>query len=140
MSLIHTCNLAGGNPFEYLTALQLHITEIRADPHLWMPWNYTERLSSSNPYTLLWRVAAVWSGHRGAAQRRSTHPCRKDTLFRVFYSYTFHYWNMMWNLFLAWLKRASLGGRGLLHFVAESSSERFHLCNYSGRHCPMPPA
>jgi len=49
MSLIHTCNLAGANPFEYLTALHLHITEIRADPHLWMPWNYTERLSSSNP-------------------------------------------------------------------------------------------
>lgn len=45
MSLIHTCNLAGTNPFEYLTALQLHAAEVPANPQLWMPWNYTERLS-----------------------------------------------------------------------------------------------
>lgn len=45
MSLIHTCNLAGVNPFEYLTTLQLNVADVRVSPQLWMPWNYTERLS-----------------------------------------------------------------------------------------------
>jgi hypothetical protein len=49
MSLIHTCILAHANPFEYLTALQLHSAEVRQDPHLWLPWNYTERLAQSSP-------------------------------------------------------------------------------------------
>jgi len=40
MSLIHTCNLNGVNPFDYLTALQKHAAELRKDPSAWMPWNY----------------------------------------------------------------------------------------------------
>ena len=41
MSLIHTCNLAGVNPFDYLTALQQHASELSERPDRWMPWNYT---------------------------------------------------------------------------------------------------
>ncbi len=42
MSLIHTCELAGANPFDYLTALQQHPHELADDPSVWMPWNYTD--------------------------------------------------------------------------------------------------
>ena len=41
MSLIHTCNLASANPFDYLTALQEHADEMAKNPGEWMPWNYT---------------------------------------------------------------------------------------------------
>jgi transposase len=45
MSLIHTCELAGANAFEYLTQLQRHASELAANPSAWMPWNYRERLA-----------------------------------------------------------------------------------------------
>ena len=41
MSLIHTCELADANPFDYLTQLQRHAGELVANPSAWMPWNYT---------------------------------------------------------------------------------------------------
>ena len=40
MNLIHTCELADANPFEYLTQLQRHAGELAANPSAWMPWNY----------------------------------------------------------------------------------------------------
>jgi len=42
MSLIHTCELAGANPFEYLTALQQHADVVATHASAWMPWNYRE--------------------------------------------------------------------------------------------------
>jgi len=39
MSLIHTCELNGANPFDYLTELQRHSEELRRSPSEWMPWN-----------------------------------------------------------------------------------------------------
>ena len=45
MSLIHTCELNGANPFDYLTQLQCHWAELRARPSEWMPWNYRETLA-----------------------------------------------------------------------------------------------
>jgi hypothetical protein len=42
MSLIHTCELAGSNPFDYLTQLQQHARELADHPSAWMPWNYRE--------------------------------------------------------------------------------------------------
>jgi hypothetical protein len=42
MSLIHTCELAGANPFDYLTQLQRHASELAANPSAWMPWNFLE--------------------------------------------------------------------------------------------------
>jgi transposase len=39
MSLIHTCELNGVNPFDYLTELQQHAAELSAHPQEWMPWN-----------------------------------------------------------------------------------------------------
>lgn len=49
MSLIHTCNLAGANPFDYLTALQEHAAELAEHPDRWMPWNYTLARSHAEP-------------------------------------------------------------------------------------------
>jgi transposase len=45
MSLIHTCELNGVNPFDYLTALLRHADEVAAAPAAWMPWNYREALT-----------------------------------------------------------------------------------------------
>src|SRR5712691_9017360 len=45
MSLIHTCELNGANPFDYLTELQRHPEELKRCPSEWMPWNYRERLA-----------------------------------------------------------------------------------------------
>lgn len=42
MSLIHTCNLEHVNPFDYLTALQRHASEVFKNPQNWMPWNYQD--------------------------------------------------------------------------------------------------
>jgi len=45
MSLIHTCELNGTNPFHYLTELQRHAEDLAANPAEWMPWNYRETLA-----------------------------------------------------------------------------------------------
>ena len=45
MSLIHTCELNGANPFDYLTELQRHSEELKRRPSEWMPWSYRETLS-----------------------------------------------------------------------------------------------
>jgi transposase len=45
MSLIHTCELNGVNPFDYLTELQRHAEELKQNPSEWMPWNYCETLA-----------------------------------------------------------------------------------------------
>jgi hypothetical protein len=39
MSLIHTCELCGANPFDYLTELQPHVVELKSKTSDWMPWN-----------------------------------------------------------------------------------------------------
>ena len=44
MSLIHTCELNGANPFDYLTELQRHAAALERTPAEWMPWNYREAL------------------------------------------------------------------------------------------------
>jgi len=46
MSLIHTCELAGANPFEYLTALQQHANLVATQASAWMPWNYQDTMPS----------------------------------------------------------------------------------------------
>jgi len=45
MSLIHTCELNGADPFDYLNQLQRHAEELRQTPSEWMPWNYRETLA-----------------------------------------------------------------------------------------------
>jgi transposase len=49
MSLIHTCELCGANPFDYLTELQRHAKEIAESPQNWLPWNYHQNLHSGEP-------------------------------------------------------------------------------------------
>jgi len=48
MSLIHTCELNGVNPFDYLTELQKHATESSSQPDRWMPWNYRQMLQETD--------------------------------------------------------------------------------------------
>jgi hypothetical protein len=47
MSLIHTAELCGANPFDYLTQLQRHAEELAAAPAQWMPWNYRQAVDRS---------------------------------------------------------------------------------------------
>jgi len=49
MSLIHTAELVGANPFDYLTQLQKHARVLRSDPSQWMPWNYQESMKGLEP-------------------------------------------------------------------------------------------
>lgn len=42
MSLIHTCELCGVSPFDYLVELQKNADELAARPEQWMPWNYQD--------------------------------------------------------------------------------------------------
>ena len=44
MSLIHTCELCGSNPFDYLTELERHADRVGRKPQHWLPWNYRETL------------------------------------------------------------------------------------------------
>jgi transposase len=48
MSLIHTCELEGVNPFQYLTALHRHADALAAHPTAWLPWNYQDALTASS--------------------------------------------------------------------------------------------
>jgi hypothetical protein len=48
MSLIHTCELNGVNPFDYLTELQKHAKELSSHPGRWMPWNYRQMLQETD--------------------------------------------------------------------------------------------
>jgi transposase len=47
MSLIHTAELSGANPLDYLTALLKHGTELKRDPGSWMPWNYRATIEAA---------------------------------------------------------------------------------------------
>jgi len=49
MSLIHTAELAGENPFNYLTELIRHSDKISENPQAWMPWSYRETLTALTP-------------------------------------------------------------------------------------------
>jgi transposase len=45
MSLIHTCELNGAHPLDYLVELQKHAEEVAENPSAWMPWSYQEALA-----------------------------------------------------------------------------------------------
>jgi hypothetical protein len=45
MSLIHTAELRGQNPFDYLTAVQRHAKAAADSPADWLPWTYRETLA-----------------------------------------------------------------------------------------------
>ena len=49
MSLIYTAQLAGIDPFDYLTALQKHAKDLVLHPHQWMPWSYRDTLARASP-------------------------------------------------------------------------------------------
>jgi len=49
MSLIHTAELNGVQPFDYLVALQRHHKDVAQHPSDWMPWNYHQALERLHP-------------------------------------------------------------------------------------------
>jgi len=49
MSLIHTAELAGANPFDYLVALQRHRNDVTQAPGDWLPWAYQDTLLRLEP-------------------------------------------------------------------------------------------
>jgi hypothetical protein len=48
MSLIHTCELNGVNPFDYLMALEHHAQAVAKAPSNWFPWNYRQTIEAAN--------------------------------------------------------------------------------------------
>ena len=56
MSLIHTCELNGADPFDCLNQLQRHAEELKQAPSEWMPWNYN--------------IARPWRGPEPSWMRR----------------------------------------------------------------------
>ncbi len=40
MSLIHTCELCGENPLQYLEALMKNSGRVQEEPDKWLPWNF----------------------------------------------------------------------------------------------------
>ncbi len=65
MSLIHTAELNGVAPFEYLVALQQHHQDVALDPSEWLPWNYEATLAE-----LRARGESAGLSCAGRAQRR----------------------------------------------------------------------
>jgi hypothetical protein len=49
MSLVHTCELCGADPFDYLTELQRNAKDLAGSPGLWLPWNYRENMRQTTP-------------------------------------------------------------------------------------------
>jgi hypothetical protein len=45
MTLIHTCELNGTNPFDYLTELLRYSAALSVHASEWMPWNYCETVA-----------------------------------------------------------------------------------------------
>ena len=46
MSIIHTCELEGVNPFEYMTSVMKNHEEVAENPNEWMPWNFKKSLQA----------------------------------------------------------------------------------------------
>ena len=74
MSLIHTCELNGVNPFDYLIELQRHAGELKQAPAEWMPWSYCDTLARLAPLRPRNMMDAAWPkridcGHGGVALR-----------------------------------------------------------------------
>jgi hypothetical protein len=71
VSLIHTCELMGANPFDYLSELQRHARELADNPSVWMPWNYTGQNQSSS---------AMRQRHSKMAGKRASQRTESDRL------------------------------------------------------------
>ncbi len=52
MSLIHTAELCGASPFDYLTELQRHAADLQQNPRGWMPWNYCQTMEGTSAAAL----------------------------------------------------------------------------------------
>ena len=80
MSLIHTCELCGANPFDYLTELDHHADRAGVAPQDWMPWNYQETLERTVYAQTSFEESRQEDGCRGQAPQGvgETHEMRAD--------------------------------------------------------------
>jgi transposase len=46
MSLIHTCELCGASPLDYLVTLKRQAEALSSHPEQWLPWNYKSRMTA----------------------------------------------------------------------------------------------
>ena len=49
MSIIHTAELHGANPWDYLNVVQRHAAAVRLTPSKWLPWNYKATAEPARP-------------------------------------------------------------------------------------------
>jgi hypothetical protein len=77
---IHTRELNGVNPFDYLTELQRHAEELQKNPSEWMPWNCRETLARlATPAGRVNRMNPAWperidSGQAGTSLENGRKP------------------------------------------------------------------
>lgn len=45
LSTLATTTAAGENPMDYFQAVQIYANDVHEHPHLWLPWNYRERMT-----------------------------------------------------------------------------------------------
>ena len=43
MSLVHTCELNGVDPFRYLHAVLKASSKVNANPNAWLPWRWRDQ-------------------------------------------------------------------------------------------------
>lgn len=46
LSVVETCQLNKINPYHYLITVQTYQDQIKKDPSIWLPWNFTETIAS----------------------------------------------------------------------------------------------
>jgi transposase len=51
LSLIESCRLNGGNPWEYLLRMMRHPDDVRRNPASYLPWNYARQESGAGRET-----------------------------------------------------------------------------------------
>jgi hypothetical protein len=71
MSLLFTCQLAGIDPFGYLTALQRHREAVAAEPEAWLPWNYEQAVATASAPTAPETSAKTQAPVHNATQREA---------------------------------------------------------------------
>jgi hypothetical protein len=72
MTLLHTAQLHGENPFDYLTALQRHEKAVAEKPGEWLPWTYKDTLARMGVNEVL-----PSSSHPQAPSPNAPTPCSR---------------------------------------------------------------
>ena len=63
MSIIQTCKKSRANPFDYMNFVQKNQKIVRANPELFLPWNYLKNSSNSAAYNKAEKIIPVANFH-----------------------------------------------------------------------------